>query len=87
MYGRSAALLRALVSAGSRQLERSAPPWAGLGAMERVRTFLEDFRRRTDQPLPLTRAQIGQYLGLAEETVVRAIARFRRRKTSASSGE
>jgi hypothetical protein len=32
-----------------------------------------DFRSRTDQPMPMTRAQIGQYLGMAEETVVRAL--------------
>jgi CRP-like cAMP-binding protein len=53
-------------------------PWAGLSAVERVRAFVADFRSRTDQPLCMTRAQIGQYLGLAEETVVRAMKALRR---------
>ena len=68
---RSPALLRALLS----QATRSPPgviPWPGLTAIERVRAFAEDFRARTDQPMPMTRAQIGSYLGMAEETVVRA---------------
>ena len=75
---RSPALLRTLLVKASEQLESSAPPWAGLSAVDRVRAFVEDFERRTDQPLPLTRAHIGRYLGLAEETVVRAFARLRR---------
>jgi CRP/FNR family transcriptional regulator, anaerobic regulatory protein len=75
---RSPAMLRTLLIKASEQLENSAPPWAGLPSMERVRAFIEDFERRTDQPLPLTRAHIGRYLGLAEETVVRAFARLRR---------
>ena len=78
LAGRSAALLRSLVSMGSMQLERASRPWPGLPSVERVRLFLQDFRRRTAQPMPLTRAQIGQYLGLAEETVVRAMAELRR---------
>jgi CRP/FNR family transcriptional regulator len=80
LAGRSAALLRSLVAMSSRQNGESHPPWPGHDSMERVRLFIEDFQRRTDQPLPLTRAQIGQYLGLAEETVVRAMAGLRRRK-------
>ena len=50
----------------------------GLSSVERVRAFITDFERRTDQPLPMTRAQIGRYLGLAEETVVRAFAALKR---------
>jgi CRP/FNR family transcriptional regulator len=69
---RSAALLRALLDKASLQLSAAAP-WAGLPAAERVAGFVADFRRRTDQPMPMTRAQIGRHLGLAEETVVRAL--------------
>jgi CRP/FNR family transcriptional regulator len=79
LAGRSAALLRSLVAKGAMQLADAAQPWAGLPAVERVRLFFEDLNRRTDRPPPLTRAQIGQYLGLAEETVVRACSDLRRR--------
>lgn len=69
---RSSALLRALLSKASSQFGATTP-WAGLPAVQRVAGFVADFRRRTDQPLPMTRAQIGRHLGLAEETVVRAL--------------
>lgn len=75
---RSSAVLRSLFTKASRQLEQGAPPWAGLPSVERVRAFIEDFESRTDQSLPMTRAHIGRYLGLAEETVVRAFAQIRR---------
>ncbi len=70
---RSATLLRALLAKATLQSGEHSMPWPGLPARERVRAFLEDFRGRTEQPPPMTRAQIGQYLGLAEETVVRAL--------------
>jgi CRP/FNR family transcriptional regulator len=70
---RNPSLLRALLAKATAQSAETCMPWAGLAAVERVRAFLADFRRRTNQPLPMTRAQIGQYLGLAEETVVRAM--------------
>jgi CRP/FNR family transcriptional regulator, anaerobic regulatory protein len=85
--GRPVAVLRLLLMKASGELGRPAPPWAGLPAVERVREFVEDFRRRTGQPLPMTRAQIGQYLGLAEETVVRAFAQLRRRSSANGEGE
>jgi CRP-like cAMP-binding protein len=66
-----------LLAKSTAQCEQAALPWAGLSAEKRVRAFLDDFRMRTDQPLPMTRAQIGQYLGIAEETVVRALSRLR----------
>jgi len=77
LHSRGAALLRTLLGKASAQLEH-APPWPGLSSVDRVRLFVEDFGRRTDQPLPMTRAQIGRHLGLAEETVVRAFAELRR---------
>ena len=70
---RSATLLRALLGKATTQSGDISMPWPGLPARERVRAFLADFRSRTDQPMPMTRAQIGQYLGMAEETVVRAL--------------
>jgi CRP-like cAMP-binding protein len=78
LAGRSAALLRSLVAKGALQLSESAQPWPGLPAIDRVRMFFDDLNRRTNEPPPLTRAQIGQYLGLAEETVVRACSDLRR---------
>jgi hypothetical protein len=50
----------------------SALPWPSLPATRRVPAFVEDFRSRTDQPLPMTRAPVGPFLGMAEETVARA---------------
>lgn len=75
---RHTGLLRALLAKATAQSDASLP-WPGLPAMERVRVFIEDFRDRAGQPLPMTRAQIGQYLGLAEETVVRALKSLERR--------
>jgi CRP/FNR family transcriptional regulator len=75
---RSAPLLRALLAKATAQSADLAMPWPGLSAVERVRAFVADFRARSDQPPPMTRAQIGQYLGLAEETVVRAFKAIER---------
>jgi CRP/FNR family transcriptional regulator, anaerobic regulatory protein len=79
LAARGPGVLRALVAKTAAQLEHAASPWPGLPAVERVRAFVEDFGRRSNQPLPMTRAQIGQHLGLAEETVVRALKRLQRR--------
>jgi CRP/FNR family transcriptional regulator len=85
----SSALLHALLAKVATQLDRSAPPWPGLPAVERVAAFVEDFARRARGSggtaddrvhLPMTRAQLGSYLGLAEETVVRALAQLRMEK-------
>jgi CRP/FNR family transcriptional regulator len=70
---RSTALLRALLAKATAQSADISMPWAGLAAVDRVRAFVDDFRRRSNGSLPMTRAQMGQYLGLAEETVVRAL--------------
>lgn len=79
----SSALLERLLLKCAAQLDVSAP-WAGLPASERVAAFVEDFARRTQRGedawgpirLPMTRGDIGSYLGLAEETVVRALRRL-----------
>lgn len=64
------------------QSEGSLKPWGSLPATEQVASFLKDFATRSQrdesQPLPMTRAEIGSYLGLAEETVVRAMSRLRK---------
>ena len=78
LQSRSAALLRTLLAKASEQLEHAAPPWPGLSSVERVRAFVADYERRADHPPPMTRAQIGRYLGIAEETVVRAFAELKR---------
>jgi CRP/FNR family transcriptional regulator, anaerobic regulatory protein len=70
---RNATLLRTLLAKSTSAAGRMHTPWPGLSAQERVSRFIEDFRNRTDQPLPMTRAQIGSYLGMAEETVVRSM--------------
>lgn len=84
----SNALLQRLLAKTAIQLDRSSTPWSGLPAVERVAAFVEDFvrRARADHAtrehvtLPMTRAQLGSYLGLAEETIVRALAQLRLRK-------
>jgi CRP/FNR family transcriptional regulator len=64
------------------QFEGSLKPWGSLPATEQVASFLKDFATRSQRdeslPLPMTRAEIGSYLGLAEETVVRAMGRLRK---------
>jgi CRP/FNR family transcriptional regulator len=80
----SAALLERLLMKYAMQLERVAPPWAGLSAVERVVAFIENYASRAHVSrapdglfsLPLTRADIGSYLGLAPETVVRALGQL-----------
>ena len=74
------ALLERLLLKSAAQPERAAAPWAGLPAVERVAAFIENYSQRAqlsgrEDPfkLPLTRADIGSYLGLAPETVVRAL--------------
>lgn len=70
-------LQRVLVKA-IQQWQAAERPWAGLGAAGQVAAFLDDFAARmgeTPATFPMTRAEIGSYLGLAEETVVRAIRR------------
>ncbi|MFO7306247.1 MAG: Crp/Fnr family transcriptional regulator [Gammaproteobacteria bacterium] len=76
---RSYALLEQLLKKAARQLEHSSHIWMSLPAVERVAAFLAYFAQRTGIPfeLPLTRAEVGSLLGLAEETVVRALATLR----------
>ncbi len=81
-------LLERLLRKCALQMERNAPPWPGLPAIERVAKFIEDFAARarvngsasSPVKLPMTRADIGSYLGLAEETVVRALTQLRKRR-------
>lgn len=80
----SHALVERLLAKTVTQLAQASTPWPGLPATERVAAFVEDFARRSlassasrDRiDLPMTRAQLGSYLGLAEETVVRALAQL-----------
>lgn len=82
--GSSAFLERLLVKSAA-QIDRAMRPWPGLPATERVAAFVEDFVQRAQVKgssggslrLPMTRADIGSYLGLAEETVVRALTQLR----------
>jgi len=75
----STALLERLLRKTAVQLEHSTRVWMSLPAIERVAAFLDHFAQhaRPSVDLPITRAEIGSLLGLAEETVVRAIARLR----------
>ena len=75
----SNALHEQLLRKTAAQLTRATHVWANLPAVERVAAFLSHFARHSQLSgkLPLTRAEIGSLLGLAEETVVRAIARLR----------
>jgi CRP/FNR family transcriptional regulator len=81
--GLTVALMKFLIAKLGTQLDRATRPWAGLAAADRVAAFVEDFERRGGMAPPMTRAQIGLHLGLAEETVVRALAR---RRTPAREG-
>lgn len=78
----SPALLQVLLQRTAIQLDRSTRIWMNLPAIERVAAFLDHFLQHAQPPieLPLTRAEIGSMLGLAEETVVRAMAQLRARK-------
>ena len=79
LAGRPNALVRKLLAKISAQLDHATRSWPGRSAADRVRGFVDDFAARSSQELPMTRAQIGRHLGIAEETVVRAFARLRRR--------
>ncbi len=83
----SNALLERLLLKCAAQLDTAAP-WADLPARERVAAFVADFARRAQGKgspmglirLPMTRADIGSYLGLAEETVVRSLRQLSSRR-------
>jgi CRP/FNR family transcriptional regulator len=79
LAGRPGALVRKLLVKVSAQLDHATRSWSGRSAAERVREFVDDFAARSSRELPMTRAQIGRHLGIAEETVVRAFARLRLR--------
>jgi CRP/FNR family transcriptional regulator, anaerobic regulatory protein len=77
-----AALLERLLRKTAAQLDCSKRIWMTLPAIDRVAAFLTRFAERTElacEP-PLTRREIGSLLGLAEETVVRAISALRQRE-------
>lgn len=76
-----AALLERLLRKTAAQLDDSRRAWHGLPAVDRVAAFLTRFAERTGSSLdlPITRSEIGSLLGLAEETVVRAIRVLRER--------
>lgn len=79
-------LLAHLLKNAARQLGTAESANCGATALERVQRFLADFAARTHAQatvtaaglqLPMTRAELGSYLGLAEETVVRTLKRLR----------
>ena len=81
----NAPLLERILLKYAVQPELTAAPWAGLPAVERVAAFIENYAQRAQVArgtdalvnLPMTRADIGSYLGLAPETVVRALGQLR----------
>jgi CRP/FNR family transcriptional regulator len=79
---RNPLLVERLLRKAVTQLEPSKREWTHLPAVERVAAFLNRFAERTGSncELPLTRREIGLLLGLAEETVVRAIRELRARR-------
>lgn len=81
-------LLERLLHKTTRQLEQSTRIWMNLPATERVAAFLSHFAQHAGLPfdLPLTRAEIGSLLGLAEETVVRAMRKLRAEKRLSMQG-
>lgn len=79
LAGCGAPLLRSLLSKSAGQSLRTSSPWNLLHAVDRVGDFVADHQARTGHAPPMTRAQMGQYLGISEETVVRAIGELRKR--------
>lgn len=83
--GAHSVFLERLLVKSAAQIDQAMRPSPGLAATERVAAFVEDFLQRAQVRgssigrlrLPMTRADIGSYLGLAEETVVRALARLK----------
>lgn len=79
------ALLQLLDKAGRQLARTSAGPRVLSSSYQRVAQFLLDFSQRRSgadgnvelRNLPMTRADIGSFLGLAEETVVRAMKKLR----------
>lgn len=71
----SSALLERLLRKTVAQLDSSQHIWMSLPAVQRVAAFLVRLIERAGVgcELPLTRTEIGSLLGLAEETVVRAM--------------
>lgn len=77
-------LLQRVLTKAVQQWRTTERPWPGLGARGQVAAFVDDFAARTagaPMPLPMTRADIGSYLGLAEETVVRALRDYHMRSS------
>lgn len=76
-------LLARLLVKASRQLHHASRAWAGRSALERVAAFVADVSARLENDggaaaLPITRAEAASHLGLAEETVVRALGMLRK---------
>jgi CRP/FNR family transcriptional regulator len=85
-------LLRALMEFASHELSQAQDQMVVLGrrtAEEKIAAFLVGMRRRYARihgpsvhvPLPMTRLDIGDYLGLTVETVSRMMTRMAREKT------
>jgi CRP/FNR family transcriptional regulator len=85
-------LLRALMEMASHELSQAQDQMVVLGrrtAEEKIAAFLIGMRRRYARihgpsvhvPLPMTRLDIGDYLGLTVETVSRMMTRMAREKT------
>lgn len=76
-------LLRRAISAGFAKARARGMLLARLSAEERLAAFLIGFAGRSENgrilPLPMTRADIGDYLGLTIETVSRTFTKFRAR--------
>lgn len=75
--------LRRAIGAGLAKARARGVLLARLSAEERLAAFLVGFAGRSDGgrklPLPMTRADIGDYLGLTIETVSRTFTKFRAR--------
>jgi len=77
-------LLVRLLAKAAEQLHHASRQRVGRSALERVAAFVTDISTRLDdeavgRALPMTRAEVASHLGLAEETVVRALGTLRKR--------
>lgn len=97
LASRSPSTCERLMRGVSRNVERSEHllmTLGHMGAMQRIATFLRDYAERQEalgQPgnefvLPMSRSDIGHYLGMAIETVSRQLTRLRTARIIAVDG-
>lgn len=94
-HGESAVAARRMLGVEVNRAAEHAVSLAGLSARQRVAGFLVDFAQRWQARgfpadafvLPMSRAELGNYLGLTAETVTRELTKLRNRNLITVSGK